>query len=135
MRKFQKNKLVSESSSAGFTLLEVMASVVIIGVAMTAIMVEGNESVRRVAITNNMRTATMLAQQKMAEILLGTETNTGGEFEGHEKFSWKLEEATVVVLQEEQQAPSLRAVSLTVVYPAGPDEAELTLNAHLRGGK
>jgi prepilin-type N-terminal cleavage/methylation domain-containing protein len=119
----------------GFTLLEVMASVVIIGVAMTVVMTDRNESVRRVAITENMRTATMLAQQKMSEIVLGTESGTSGDFEDYAGFSWEIEQSSEDMLQENGQTASLNGIVLVVAYPAGMGHAELKLNMHFAGGK
>ena len=123
------------AKEAGFTLLEVMASVVIIGVAMTVIMTDRNDSVRRVAITDCMRTATMLAQQKVAEIILGMEANTSGEFEDYEGFSWRLEDSTTEIMQGEEQSGTLNKTSLVVTYPAGPAQAQLTLSLHQKGGQ
>ncbi len=112
-----------------------MASVVIIGVAMTVIMTDRNDSVRRVAVTDCMRTATMLAQQKMAEIVLGMEAGASGDFEGYKGFSWRLEDTTTQVMQGEEQSGTLDKTSLIVTYPAGPAQRELTLSVHLRGGQ
>ena len=125
---------MKSNADAGFTLLEVMASVVIIGVAMTVIMTDRNESVRRVTVTDNMRTATMLANRKISEILLGMETGVSGDFEDCSGFDWKLVEGSQDILQGEDSSGSLQTITLTVTYPAGPSRAELTLNAYLRGG-
>ena len=123
------------AEEGGFTLLEVMASVVIIGVAMTVIMTDRNDSVRRVAVTDCMRTATMLAQRKAAEITLGMEANTSGEFEEYEGFSWRLEDSTTEIMQGEQPSGSLTRTSLVVTYPAGPARAEVSLSLHMKGGQ
>jgi prepilin-type N-terminal cleavage/methylation domain-containing protein len=118
----------------GFTLLEVMASVVIIGVAMAVIMTNRNETVRRVGITDNMRKATMFAQQKVSEILLGLETGSGGTFEGREAYSWKLVEQTSDVLGETGQAGSAQIITVSVTYPSASGHGEITLSAHRTGG-
>ena len=134
MRKVHNGKGRGARLEAGFTLLEVLAAVVIIGVALTVVMVDRNESVKRVALTENYRTATMLAQQKLSEVLLGLEGGTAGEFEEYGNFSWKLLDGSEDFLQGER-AGSLSAVTLTVTYPAGGDEAQVTLVAHRREGK
>jgi prepilin-type N-terminal cleavage/methylation domain-containing protein len=120
-------------SSDGFTLLEIMASVVIIGVAMTVLMTDRNESVKRVVVTNNMRTATMLAQQKVNEILLGLEAGVAGEFEDYPGFSWQMTEGVTELLPEDGQTGTSESISLAVTYPTGPGQAEIKLNAHRRG--
>lgn len=119
----------------GFTLLEVMASVVIIGVAMTVLMTDRNDSIRRVNVTDSMRTATMLAQQKINEIILGMEAGTGGDFEGYNGFSWTLEEEQADVLEAENQNGGLEMITVVVTYPAGPHEAQLRLSAHPGGAE
>lgn len=124
-----------QSRSGGFTLLEVMASVVIIGVAMTVIMTDRNESVRRVVVTDNMRTATMLAQQKTGEILLGLENSTGGEFEEYPGFSWSIEEASSDMMQEDSQPGTGEGITLEVTYPTGPGQAQVVLNMLRKEGK
>jgi prepilin-type N-terminal cleavage/methylation domain-containing protein len=122
-------------SSGGFTLLEVMASVVIIGVAMTVIMADRNESVRRVIVTDNMRTATILAQQKINEIALGLETGTSGDFEEHSGFSWSTEVVAADLLSEDSQPGSGEKFILTVTYPTGSGNAQVALSMHSWGGK
>ncbi len=119
---------------SGFTLLEVMASVVIIGVAMAVIMTDKNETVQRVGITNNMRKATMLAQQKISEITLGLETAVSGTFESHEAYSWKVVEETGDVLEGESPAGSTEMIAVTVTYPSGSGRGEVTLTARRSGG-
>jgi general secretion pathway protein I len=114
---------------AGFTILEVMASVVIIGVAMTVIMTDRNETVQRVGITNNMRKATMLAQQKVSEITLGLEADSSGSFEEHEAYSWKVVEETGDVLEGDNPAGSAEMIAVTVTYPSGSGRGEVTLTA------
>jgi prepilin-type N-terminal cleavage/methylation domain-containing protein len=119
----------------GFTLLEVMASVVIIGVAMAAIMTDRNQTVQRVGITNNMRRATMLAQQKINEITLGLETALSGSFEGQEAFSWKVVEDAGEPLDEQSQPVPAGMISVSVTYPSGSGQGEVTLTAPAAGGQ
>jgi hypothetical protein len=111
-----------------------MASVVIIGVAMAVIMTDKNETVQRVGITSNMRKATMLAQQKINEITLGLETGVSGTFEEHEAYSWKVVEETGDVLEGEEQAGSAEMIAVTVTYPSGSGQGEVTLTARRSGG-
>jgi len=129
-----KNPGHKKSPDGGFTLLEVMASVVIVGVAMAVIMTDRNETVQRVGITNNMRKATMLAQQKMSEIILGLETGSGGTFEDREAYSWRIVEQAGDGLDETGTAGSAQMIAVSVTYPRGKGQGEVTLSARRTGG-
>ena len=56
-------------SAAGFTLLEIMVAVAILGIAMTTIHYGQAQSLRARARTQNVTLATMKAMEKMDEVL------------------------------------------------------------------
>ena len=75
MNKEAPQKVGPEERPGGFTLLEVMVAVAILGIAMTAIHYGQAQSIRAQARTQNVTLATMKAMEKMDEIL------TTGRFE------------------------------------------------------
>jgi len=130
--KINRESTIAES---GFTLLEVMAAIVILGVSLTAIMTDRNESIRRVAVTDSMRTATMLAQQKMNEIVLGLEVASSGDFDGFANFSWRIEETGNDFKIGEEPIDGENWISLIVIYPVRETKAELILHASVMAMK
>ncbi len=56
-------------ASAGFTLLEVMVAVAILGIAMTTILYGQAQALRAQARTQNVTLATMKAMEKMNEVI------------------------------------------------------------------
>ena len=81
-----------KSSRKGFTLLEVMVAVAVLGIAMTAIHYGQAQSIRAQARSQNVTLAAMKAMEKMEEILIAEELTDGileGEFE--DGFRWKAE--------------------------------------------
>jgi prepilin-type N-terminal cleavage/methylation domain-containing protein len=79
----------------GFTLAEVLAAVAIIGIVAVFLISQNLRCVRKAARARTIRTATLLAAEKVSEIEMGTSVETSGEFEGHEGFYWALEEEEI----------------------------------------
>ena len=79
----------------GFTLLEVMVSVTIIAIALVTLIGSQSQSVSIATISRFDTTASLLAQQKMAELALGgfDELRSGsGDFgEEFSMYSWTVE--------------------------------------------
>lgn len=67
---------------AGFTLLEVMVATVIMGVAVTGLIVGLSNSVRNEARLTDYDRATMLARTRMADLLLDVNLPFTGEVNG-----------------------------------------------------
>jgi len=82
-------------SERGFTLLEVMVSVTIIGIALVSLIGSQSQSVSIAASSRFETTASLLAQQKLTELALAgfeelhsAEGDFGDDFPG---YSWKTE--------------------------------------------
>ncbi|MHC4779865.1 MAG: prepilin-type N-terminal cleavage/methylation domain-containing protein [Planctomycetota bacterium] len=116
----------------GFTLLEVMAAVAIMAVALTVLLVERNVAVRRTAHTNDRRIACRLAEEKLNEILLGIEEGTAGEFDDVPNFRWSAQESLEAIERDGQEQGNLRRVSVTVAFPLRNAEDSVTLAASVR---
>lgn len=68
---------LDENRSHGFTLLEVMIALSIVGIALIALMGLAQRSITINDQTQQITRATLLAQGKMAEIEAGVETDQG----------------------------------------------------------
>jgi len=82
-----------KNRSAGFTLLEVMIALAVIGVALVALLGLAQRSISTNQRLQQITRATLLAQSKMAEIETGIESNSSdakGDFpEPDEEFHWR----------------------------------------------
>lgn len=123
----------------GFTLIEVMVAMVLISVSMVALLVTQAASTRSYAVAKATTVSTLLAQQKVAELLSGDFPEPGedsGTFGDNEKYGYlvtvretaseQLREVTVQVAlipPEGGDAPAIGGVTVTT-YVADPGEEE-----------
>jgi general secretion pathway protein I len=83
------------SNLKGFTLLEVMVAVAILGMVLVTLLGVKNRSMQDVVLADRITTATLLAKSKMIETLATTVTNTVFEDEGEfpeeefKDYTWK----------------------------------------------
>lgn len=108
-------------SPRGFTLVEVMVAMVIISVAMVALLVTHAASTRSYAVAKATTVSTLLAQQKVAEILSGEFPEPGedeGTFSDNEHYAY-------LVTVRETSSEQLREVTIQValVPPDGGGDA------------
>jgi type II secretion system protein I len=88
---------IRNPQSRGFTLLEVMVAVAILGMVLVTLLGVKNRSMKDVALADRITTATLLAKRKMIENLVTTATRTvfekedEGEFpeEEFKEYTWK----------------------------------------------
>ena len=110
----------------GFTLLEVLVAVAILGVVASTLMMIRNNAVVQSEMAYNMRIASTLARQKLHEIVIGgrppVEGSESGRFDDFDGFSYTVDVSTRPV-----GVGTAREVRLTVEYPttAGPQELVL----------
>lgn len=110
--------------SGGFTLLEVMVAVAILGIAMTTIHYGQAQSLRAQARTQNVTLATMKAMEKMDEVLTVRRFElpaVGGSEEGvfeppYEFLHWALRVEENAILPE-----MIRDIHLTVSWDSEPE--------------
>ncbi len=123
----------------GFTLLEVMVSVTIIGIALVTLMGAQSQSVSLAGISRFETTAALLARQKMTELISAgfTElTSSEGDFgDTYPMFHWQAE---VSELSEEETdltaAPELLK-RIHLVVTAGDDaDSRLVLERIVMAG-
>lgn len=94
---FNLKSAIRNPQSNGFTLLEVMVAVAILGMVLVTLLGVKNRSMQDVLLADHITTATMLATRKMNEILLSPSTRSivqqedEGEFPEEEfrDYVWK----------------------------------------------
>lgn len=102
---------------SGFTLLEIMVALVIIGTAMVSLLTLGNRSIAAHDRLQHITRATLLAQQKMAETELqglggglGESATDLGQFaEPFQQYSWRRDVASTPL-------PAVKMVTVTVIW-------------------
>lgn len=108
----------------GFTLLEVLVALVILGVALTALLSAEAAGVRLRSQSQELTLATFLAQARMTDVELAGFPELGtreGDFgDAYPGYRWEL---TV----SETPFPRVREVRLVVRWPAGTREERLEL--------
>ncbi len=86
-------KRVDTSAQSGFTLLEVMLAVVIVGTVFVACLTLVNQSIHSQNRVENITTATMLARHIISELGENTANleETGNYEEPYSQYSWEVE--------------------------------------------
>jgi len=127
-------KRQAQADAAGFTLLEVLVAVAIVAIALVAFMGLHLRSLDATIRAQDLTTAVLLAQAKMAT--MGEFPETGaeqGKFEGPEleRFQW----ATVVTEHtmdalDGGQTVTVRRLEVTVYWVDGQQTRHYTLEAY-----
>ncbi|MBN1421390.1 MAG: prepilin-type N-terminal cleavage/methylation domain-containing protein [Planctomycetes bacterium] len=73
----------------GFTLLEVLAALLIAAVALTFLIQSETSSLRISNEARDLREATLLASAKLQELIAGAEGAASGAIEGRENWTWE----------------------------------------------
>ncbi len=152
--------IANSKNSAGFTLLEVLVSLGILAVSITAILQLFGTSMVTSARAEAVTVATMLARQKMAEQMIklekdalegkfpGTDEETGGDFDSpYDKYKWhvnirKVEipvppqgeqnaQAQLTQMIAKQIGDALRELTLSVSWDDLSEKQEVTVTTHV----
>lgn len=110
------------SGKAGFTLLEVIIAVAIIGSSLAILLGAVNKNLILASQSKNITIASFLAQRKMGEIEVEGFPEIGnqeGVFQEHPEFKWYL---SVQPYNIEQLEIEIRIVILTVSWDEGQRE-------------
>ncbi len=110
------------SGMRGFSLLEVIIAVAILGASLAILLGAVNKNLILASRSKNLSIASSLAQQKLGEIELSGYPEEGeeqGVFEESPGFSWYL---TVLPYNIEQLGTEIRIVMLTVTWDEGQRE-------------
>jgi len=101
-------------TEAGFTLVEVLAALLIVATTVAVLQAVSNATARSAVDTNRLRTARMLLRERAEAVALGIETGSGGPIEGYPGYSFEVSEIEAPVAGEE----TVRQVTVTVRYPS-----------------
>lgn len=121
-RETPRLKAAELSGKAGFTLLEVIIAVAIIGSSLAILLGAVNKNLILASQSKNITIASFLAQRKMGEIEVEGFPEIGnqeGSFEEHPEFRWYL---SVQPYNIEQLGTEIRIVILTVSWDEGQRE-------------
>lgn len=117
----------SKSSYSGFTLLEVLIAVVILGSSLAVLLSSVNRNLVLASDSKNLSIARMLAQNRMSEIQLEGYpelTEEEGEFEEYPGFKWYL---SVVPLNISALETDIRVVRMLITWENDSNNFEITL--------
>ena len=112
----------SSSGTRGFTLLEVIIAVAILGASLAILLGAVNKNLILASRSKNLSIASSLAQQKLGEIELAGYPEVGeeqGVFEESPGFNWHL---NVLPYNIAQLGTEIRVVLLTVTWDEGQKE-------------
>lgn len=137
----------------GFTLIEVMAAVMILAIALLSLLRANEQTLLLQGRAQNITTASLLAQEKISEILIDpaalAESEEGDFGERFPYWRWSMENEEIDLpydfdaLQASEAGgtgtgagssalandtlPTIQQVTLTIFWPEGNGEAELTV--------
>ena len=120
-----QNAVLNDKS--GFTLLEVLVAVVILGSTLAVLLGAVNRNLVLASDSKNISIARMLAQNKISEIELEgypANKNEEGEFEDFPRFKWYL---SVVPLNISSLETDIKIVKLLVTWDNDQQDFEITL--------
>jgi len=118
----EDRRLRAASGKSGFTLLEVIIAVAIIGSSLAILLGAVNKNLLLASQSKNITIASFLAQRKMGEVEVEGFPEIGnqeGVFEEHPEFKWYL---SVQPYNIEQLGTEIRIVILTVSWDEGNRE-------------
>jgi len=118
----ERPRLSAATGKSGFTLLEVIIAVAIIGSSLAILLGAVNKNLVLASQSKNITIASFLAQRKMGEVEVGGFPEIGnqeGVFEEHPEFRWYL---SVQPYNIEQLGTEIRIVILTVSWDEGSRE-------------
>jgi general secretion pathway protein I len=124
---------MNRSLDHGFTLLETMISLSIIAIALTVLLTSQSQSLSLGGEAKFITTASLLAQDKMAEIeamdvkeLMSDSGDFGDDFPG---YRWEIESNQAPVLDSENLNKYLKQINLNVFF-GGDSRYKYTLRLY-----
>jgi general secretion pathway protein I len=121
------NRVLPGSRDRGFTLLEVLVAVVILGTALTVLLGAVNKNLILASRSKNLTIAGILAQEKLTEIELEgypQPREEKGEFEGAPGFNWFL---SIKPFEISELGIEIRTVRLLITWDEGKESLEVTM--------
>jgi general secretion pathway protein I len=114
------NRIRHAQQNHGFTLLEVMVAVAIIAIGLTALLGSHSQSVSLASEAKFNTTATLLAQDKMAQLELEKfqdVANDSGDFgEEFPHYRWELQVSGIDLPGYQEISKNIRQIDLTLLW-------------------
>ena len=121
---------MSESRDNGFTLLEVMIALAIVGIALVTLIGLETRTIQLAERQQRVTQATLLAQEKMTEIETGGQTIAGaGEREGSFDSPFELYRWTIDL--EPTPLPAIEMVTVTVAWGDEKNNEQVDLTSFI----
>ena len=120
-------RIKRRESGKGFTLLEVLVAVAILGAGLTVLLGAVNRNLIMASQSKNLSIAGLLAQRKMAEIELEGYPDIKqeqGQFEDAPEFNWYL---TVLPYQIANLDTEIRIVILRITWDDGKKDFQVSM--------
>jgi general secretion pathway protein I len=117
--------MLAQAKDSGFTLLEVMVAIAILGISLVLTMQLFTGALSSTVLSRHYTEATFLARHKLEELNLDEQLKSGnqsGNFDGeYEKYSWQAETSPFVLPQpiaaaEDVARPQVIQIKLTVSW-------------------
>jgi len=115
------NSSRKRENNLGFTLLEVLVAVAIMGMALAVLLGSVNRNLTLTSDSRNLTIASTLAQKKMTEAEsqgVPEEGEEEGEFEGFPEFKWRLV-VEPLEIPELGEGIEMKKVKLTILWEEG----------------
>lgn len=112
----QQHPYRTKLQSRGFTLLEIMIALAIVSIAMVSLLGLANRSILVHERLQRITSATLLAQQKMAETEVNARHGTLGSTDSQGEFERPYAEYRWQVAFGETPLPGVRLVTVTVLW-------------------
>jgi general secretion pathway protein I len=118
-------------STKAFTLIEILAALSILALAVTSLIVVRNKSIDRADQSIELRKLRMLTEWKMGEIMSGLEKKSNGVFPGdlYSGYYWKTETKNITEqgtsLDGNTQSVKMKRVILTVASKKSKEKSQL----------
>jgi general secretion pathway protein I len=122
--------MTSVGRNNGFTLLEVLIALAIVGIALVTLIGLETQTMQMAEHQQRVTQATLLAQEKMTEIEIGAQSLSGlGGREGQFDVPFELYGWTIAL--EPTPLPSVEMVTVTVAWGAEDSNDQVDLNSFL----
>lgn len=109
----RSDRIPGAGSNGGFTLIEVVAALVISAVTLTCLLQSETWSVRSAGRTADLREASILGGAKLQELAAGVEAEASGSFSTREDWAWEATREPV------EGGFGAQRITLTVTYVHG----------------
>jgi type II secretion system protein I len=120
----------SANAERGFTLIEIVVTLAILGLAMPALLSSFTQAAKGQALSENMTTALYLLKFRMAEIEAEGYPDIGeedGEFGENSRYRWH----STVQDVESEEIEGLRLVTVTVTWQEQGKEKTISMNTYI----